>query len=327
MTYAMPAAALASRGATVRSAFYHHDVFRHDWWRNHRGVWGVPALWLPAQLWFWPTWPALVGWFGWGGVQPIYYDYGTTIIYQGDQVYSGTGQMIASASDYYQQAYDLAQSAPVAPGADAESDVWQSLGVLALVQNAQTESSAMMFQLAVNKRGTIRGNYYNALTDTALPVRGSVDPKTQRAAWTVGDNKNTVYETAIVNLTRNETPLLIHIGKDHTEQWMLVRLREPEPKTGANNLPPPVPAPTTDSDTAQLEIILPADAELWFSGVPTGQTGSTRSFVTPPLAAGDRLYYDLRARWTENGELIDRTHRAYVHAGALVRVDFYNPNP
>jgi uncharacterized protein (TIGR03000 family) len=320
-TYAVPPALLASRGATVRRGFYYHDAFRHDWWRNHRGIWGVPGFWLPAQLWIWPSWPVLTGWFGWGGVPPIYYDYGTTIIYQGDQVYDGAGQVVASAPDYYQQAYTLAQSAPAA---DAKEDVWQSLGIFALVQSA-VENSAMMFQLAVNKSGTIRGNYYNALTDTALPVSGAVDKKTQRAAWTVGGNKNTVYETGVANLTRDETPLLIHIGKNHTEQWLLVRLREQGENTSTGNAP--APTASTGTDTARLEITLPADAELWFNSVPTGQTGPTRTFVTPPLKIDDRFYYDLRARWTEDGELIDRTRRVYVHPGAIVRVDFHNPNP
>ena len=62
---------------------------------------------------------------------------------------------------------------------------WQPLGVFAMVGEGETKSTNI-FQLAVNKDGVIRGNYYNALTDTTEPVYGSVDKKTQRAAWTVG---------------------------------------------------------------------------------------------------------------------------------------------
>ena len=46
----------------------------------------------------------------------------------------------------------------------------------------------LFMQLAVNKDGVIRGNYYNALSDATVPVYGQVDKKTQRAAWTVGDS-------------------------------------------------------------------------------------------------------------------------------------------
>ena len=54
-------------------------------------------------------------------------------------------------------------------------------------QGEETKSNHI-FQLAVNKDGVIRGNYYNAVTDTT-EVYGSVDKKTQRAAWTVGDRR------------------------------------------------------------------------------------------------------------------------------------------
>jgi hypothetical protein len=32
----------------------------------------------------------------------------------------------------------------------------------------------------------------------------------------------------IYNLTKDESPALIHIGKDKTQQWTLVRLKQPE---------------------------------------------------------------------------------------------------
>jgi hypothetical protein len=55
-----------------------------------------------------------------------------------------------------------------------------------------------------------------------------VDKKTQRAAWTIGDNKDNVMKTGIYNLTRDETPMLVHFGKDKTEQWLLVRMDQDE---------------------------------------------------------------------------------------------------
>ena len=47
------------------------------------------------------------------------------------------------------------------------------------------------------------------------------------AAWTVGDNKNTVFETGLVNLTKDQAPVLVHYGKDRTQQWLLVRVEQP----------------------------------------------------------------------------------------------------
>ena len=39
-----------------------------------------------------------------------------------------------------------------------------------------------------------------------------------------------VGETGIFNLTKDESPALIHIGKDKTQQWTLVRLQQPQAK-------------------------------------------------------------------------------------------------
>ena len=43
----------------------------------------------------------------------------------------------------------------------------------------------------------------------------------------MGRNKTTVCETGLDNLTRDEAPVLIHMGKDKTQQWTLVRLQPP----------------------------------------------------------------------------------------------------
>jgi hypothetical protein len=61
-------------------------------------------------------------------------------------------------------------------------------------------------------------------------ISGVVDQKSQRAAWTVGDRKTPIYEAGIANLTRNETTMLVHYGKDRTQQFSLVRIEEPEGK-------------------------------------------------------------------------------------------------
>ena len=115
-----------------------------------------------------------------------------------------------------------------------------------LVQGDQTSASAV-FQLATNKAGAIGGNFSDMLTGSNLVVKGAVDKATQRAAWTVGDNTSTVYETGIANLTKEETPILVHFGKDRTQQWMLVRLKDTDSgktsdgTTPAANAAPAVP--------------------------------------------------------------------------------------
>ena len=41
-------------------------------------------------------------------------------------------------------------------------------------------------------------------------------------------------ETGIANLTKDATPALLHFANGQTQQWLLVRLEEPEGKAGSN---------------------------------------------------------------------------------------------
>ena len=138
------------------------------------------------------------------------------------------GTDAGTAVDYAQQATTIADAGQKA---DTPTTVeWKPLGVFALVQGDE-KTSNNIFQIAVNKDGIIRGNYYDGLMDTTSPIYGSVDPKTQRAAWTIGKKNDRVFETGIYNLTKAETPILVHFGTTRTQQWLLVRVEEP--KSGA----------------------------------------------------------------------------------------------
>src|SRR5262249_23548915 len=129
-----------------------------------------------------------------------------------------------TAAELATQATDIAdkgQQAEAPP--DAE---WKPLGVYALTQGDEQQSD-YVFQLAVNKTGVIRGNYYDGIMNTTTPVYGSVDSKSQLPAWTIGKKNDRVFEAGISNLTSDQCPVLIHIGKDQTQQWMLVRMKQP----------------------------------------------------------------------------------------------------
>jgi hypothetical protein len=57
------------------------------------------------------------------------------------------------------------------------------------------------------------------------------DKKTQHhlGNWRL---KTTIFDTGLYNLTKDETSVLVHMGKDKTEQWMLVRMKEQEGQAG-----------------------------------------------------------------------------------------------
>jgi uncharacterized protein (TIGR03000 family) len=49
--------------------------------------------------------------------------------------------------------------------------------------------------------------------------------------------------------------------------------------------------------SATITVSVPPGAELWFDNYKPSQTGTTRSFVTPPLAQDQQFSYRLRMRW------------------------------
>lgn len=226
----------AGRAGAVRRNFGvrypgYRRWFGPRWYGRHPGAWRA-ARWATASYVAAASWQSLTGWWAWGDTgaysEPIYYDYGNSIVYEGDTVYVDD-QPVATAEEYYTQAGEIAEQGAAETtettddaAADSEEE-WKLLGVFALVQGNEEESNTII-QIAVNRNGVIRGNHYDALTDVTLPIQGAVDKETQRAAWTVGDNETIVYETGVYNLTQDETQMFIHFDKDRTQQWSLVRI-------------------------------------------------------------------------------------------------------
>jgi hypothetical protein len=227
-TYYRSAGAISGQGAYVRAGYAGYgNYFTRGWYAGYPGAW-YPGRWAGAAAWAAAAWGSL---YAYGGgdsgyypSEPVYYDYGSDVVYQDENVYVD-GEQVATAEQYADQATAIADAGSMAePDKEAE---WMALGVFAMVQGEETTSNNM-FQLAVNKEGIIRGNYYNALTDHVEPVHGSVDKKTQRAAWMVGDKKVPVYEAGIANLTKDDTTMMVHYGKDKSQQFTLFRIQQPE---------------------------------------------------------------------------------------------------
>jgi hypothetical protein len=213
---------LQNQATYVRRSFAGYNYFNAGWYRAHPVAWRA-AAWTAAAYWAWAPYATVARFCGYPAV-PVVYDYGSNVVYQDNRVYYN-GEPVATAEEYAAQATDLAEAGQAAK--PAETDEWQSLGVFAMVQGDEKDANNI-FQIAINKDGVIRGNYYNALTDTTVPLYGSVDKKTQRAAWIVGEKKETVYETGVGNLAQPETSMLVHFGKERTQQWTLVRMEPPE---------------------------------------------------------------------------------------------------
>ena len=87
----------------------------------------------------------------------------------------------------------------------------------------------------MNKDGTIRGNSANQYGNV-LPIHGAVQKRTQRVCWTVGTDTSTVYDTGLYNLTKSESPILVHTGPKQTQQELLVRMKQPAAQSGNGSI-------------------------------------------------------------------------------------------
>jgi hypothetical protein len=200
-----------------------YSVFTPNWYRVHTTAWVAPRWVAGYNFWRAPVWGTTAAFLG-VTAPPVLYDYGSTVVIQDDNVYVD-GQQVATAADYAAQADQIVDTGRQAK--PAEKDEWQPLGVFGLIREDE-QMAQRIFQLAVNKDGIVRGNYYDAVADNTLPVVGSVDKKSQRVAWSIGDKKDIVFETGLSTFTKDDGTVLVHYGKENTQQMILTRLDEPK---------------------------------------------------------------------------------------------------
>ena len=91
--------------------------------------------------------------------------------------------------------------------------------------------------------------------------------------------------------------------------------------------PPPIQQQqaTPKGDAAHVLIIVAEDAELWFDGTATSQKGRQRVFFSPPLTPGKDYTYEIKARWMQDGKVVEEVRSAQVQASAWQQIDFTKP--
>ena len=157
-------------------------AFTSDWYAKH------PQAWRPAKSstdW-WKTADAatIAAWLG----QPV--AAAGTMADKGGAVATAGGAGIGA--DGLQSVLVLPAGHQNAVG-PADSD-WLPLGVFAVVPpGTQDNGQAHNYQqLAVDRQGAIKGNFYDTLSGTIQPITGAVDRTSSttswQASWTVGTN-------------------------------------------------------------------------------------------------------------------------------------------
>ncbi|HEY2840617.1 MAG TPA: hypothetical protein VGJ26_15785, partial [Pirellulales bacterium] len=229
---------------------FYDDVFDDRWW----GACGWGVGWAgnyPVNPWWWwrpVAWGATAAFVDIVTPDPVYIDYGMNVIYEGDTVY--VDNQPVPAAQYTQPMIDLAVNveqpppplpppapAPGGKATAAPAEEWLPLGVFALAQEEKGDP-VLFLQLSVNRAGVISGAYNSTLTDDQRPIAGQIDKTSQRVAWRIGDNTETIFITTLANLTKDVAPVAIHFGKTRTQTWLLVRMPEPAEQGQPATIPP-----------------------------------------------------------------------------------------
>ena len=138
------------------------------------------------------------------------------------------GQEVGTPQDFAASAAALATVDPPPSEEQAEEADWMPLGTFAVSSNQKDTEPTRYAQLAVDKQGVVSGTIYDDSTDITQTLLGRVDKDTQRVAMRVGESEDIVVETGLYNLTQEEAPIMVHYGPDRVENWLLVRLEQPE---------------------------------------------------------------------------------------------------
>jgi len=216
-----------SRRDEVRDQFQDHHP-RYDFWKGNPNA----ARWRWNRPYRWATWGLITGWFPWTWDNQVAFNYGDNVYYQDNSVYYGD-QVVATAEEYAGQAEAIVASAPE----PTDGSEWLPLGVFAMTQDGQASGAppTIFLQLTVNKEGIIGGTVTNTEDpDNVQAIEGMVDKKSQRSAWVIQGKNSPIMETGVANLTKDEAPALLHFADGQTQQWLLVRLEDPEGASGSN---------------------------------------------------------------------------------------------
>jgi hypothetical protein len=306
--------AFANQGNAIRNNWNHngnHNCFNRNWWIGRSffgfggfgwyGGWGYSPWLNYYPWWYWwnrPSWNSCVSYFpGYGWNNGYYYNYGAggNIVYQNGQVLAD-GQVVATDAEYAQSAATLANVDPAELKAVDKGD-WMALGTFSMAVKDDEVDPSRVIQLAVSKNGLVSGTIHNRTSGNTYTVSGRVDKETQRLAFVIGDDSNTVMETGIYNLTQDQTPVLCHFGTSQHQVYLMARLPEPEhdpadaqtPALPGRDQPgeaPAVPAaPAPGPDAKDAAATTPADAPA-LAAIGAAESANESPPVAAPTTVG-----------------------------------------
>lgn len=176
--------------------------FTADWYAEHPGAWQY-------------THP-YAGWWGVAGTAGL-------AAWLGYSIGASSSSAVATTTATESAAAATATASEASePPADLE---WMPLGVFATGPKG-TADAHIYLQLAVSRKGEIKGNYYDAVSDATQVVTGAIDRDTRKATWKVG--KGASFETTLDALTQTPSDVTMKTGAA-TQTWELVQMQQAKP--------------------------------------------------------------------------------------------------
>jgi hypothetical protein len=100
---------------------------------------------------------------------------------------------------------------------------WMPLGVYSLMVGPGDVSTRLL-DLAVDRRGHIRGSYYDMISSATYNVAGIIDQRTQYAQWSLESNRQLTFYTPLSELTRPQGIVTVRLPSGQRQEWQLVRM-------------------------------------------------------------------------------------------------------
>jgi hypothetical protein len=169
--------------------------FSQKWYEDHPKAFHHHHHHHDNDAWKVATAANVIGWLGWGA---HHHAHDTHIVYHPVPI----------------ETYVID---PHAPGE------WMTLGVYTISTGPGDEGTRLV-ELAVDKHGHIRGNYYDSIANVSHNITGHIHEPTQQVQWRLDTNQQLVFFTPLSQLTQSQGVVYVKLPSGKQQQWQLARM-------------------------------------------------------------------------------------------------------
>jgi len=213
---AVDPATAKSRAESVKASLEGRtQPFTPAWYAEHPNAWQYTHPY--AEWWAVAGVVGLSNWLAY----PVYAGGSTAATTATATTTSTTGTTGTAAAAAESSVSTASESA--APPSDLE---WLPLGVYATAPKGAAQAHIYQ-QLAVSRKGELKGNSYDSISNTVQPVSGAIDRETRKASWTVGTSGGATFETTLDGLVKTPSGVTMKSGGS-VQEWELVQVQKPD---------------------------------------------------------------------------------------------------